>query len=72
MLFNTLNPQVNVLTSFPLINTNYISLSWGYTDDKYAIMNVHWSDLFLEDEESHAKLLSDFYEMSFKILEAKL
>jgi len=72
MLFNTLNPQVNVSTSFPLINTNYISLSWGFTDDKYAIMNVHWSDLFLDDEESHAKLLSDIYDMSFKILEAKL
>ena len=39
---------------------------------KYAIMNVHWSDLFLEEEESHAKLLSDIYDMIFKILEAKL
>lgn len=72
MLFNTLDPDVDNVTSFPLINTNYISLSWGFTDEKYAIMNVHWSDLFLEDKKSHDKLLSDFYDMSFKILEAKL
>ena len=72
MLYNTLDPQVDVVTPFPLINTNYISLSWGFTDDKYAIMNVHWSDLFLEDKKSHDKLLSDFYDLSFKILEAKL
>jgi hypothetical protein len=72
MLYNTLDPVVDRISKFPLCNTNYISLSWGFTDDKYAIMNVHWSDLFLDDEESHAKLLSDIYDMSFKILEAKL
>jgi hypothetical protein len=47
-------------------------VSWGFTDDKYAIVNVHWWDNFLEDPEQHKKLLADFYEMSFKILEAKL
>ena len=72
MLFETLNPDVDVKTMLPLCNTNSISVSWGFTDDKYAIVNVHWAASFLDDEEQHKKLLSDFYEMSFKILEAKL
>ena len=43
-----------------------------FTDDKYAIVSAHWAHNFLEDETQHKKLLEDFYEMSFKILEAKL
>jgi hypothetical protein len=72
MLFNTLNPKINNITDFPLCNTNGISVSWGFTDDKYAIISVHWAHNFLEDEEHHKKLLADFYDMSFKILGAKL
>jgi hypothetical protein len=72
MLFNTLNPKINNITNFPLCNTNGISASWGFTDDKYAVISVHWAHNFLEDEESHKKLLADLYNMSFKILEAKL
>ena len=72
MLFNTLDAKVDVITSLPLCNTNGINISWGFTDDKYAIISVHWAHNFLEDEEHHKKLLADFYDMSFKILEAKL
>jgi hypothetical protein len=72
MLFETLNPVIDVKTKLPLCNTNSINVSWGFTDDKYAIVNIHWWDNFLEDPEQHKKLLADFYEMSFKILEAKL
>jgi hypothetical protein len=72
LLFDTLDPILEQVTQFPLCNTNAFGLSWGFTDDKYAIVNVHWYDTFLDDPDAHKKLLSDFYEMSFKILEAKL
>jgi hypothetical protein len=72
MLFDTLGPKIDEITSLPLCNTNGISVSWGFTDDKYAIISVHWAHNFLEDEEHHKKLLADFYDMSFKILGAKL
>jgi hypothetical protein len=72
LLFDTLDPKINNITEFPLCNTNGISVSWGFTDDKYAIISVHWAHNFLEDEEHHKKLLADFYDMSFKILGAKL
>jgi len=72
MLFNTLDPKINHISELPLCNTNGINVSWGFTDDKYAIISVHWAHNFLEDEEHHKKLLADFYDMSFKILEAKL
>ena len=72
MLLNTLDAKVDEITELPLCNTNGINVSWGFTDDKYAIINVHWAHNFLEDEVQHKKLLSDFYDMSFKILEAKL
>jgi len=71
-LANTLDPKINEITKLPLCNTNSLHFSWGFTDDKYAIISAHWSDIFLEDEEQHKKLISDFYNMSFKILEAKL
>ena len=71
-LFETLDPKIDDITPLPLCNTSSINLSWGFTDDKFAIVNVHWWDSFLEEEEQHKKLLSDLYEMSFKILEAKL
>jgi len=71
-LFNTLDPEVNRITALPLCNTNSISISWGFTDEKYAIINVHWAYQFLEDKKQHKKLLSDIYDMSFKILDAKL
>lgn len=70
-IFNTLNPEVNSITEFPLRNSNDIMLSWGFTDDKYAIVSAHWSTNFL-NENSHSKFLKDLYDMSFKILEAKL
>ena len=72
MLFNTLDAKVDEITELPLCNTNGINVSWGFTDDKYAIISAHWAHNFLEEESHHKKLLSDFYEMSFKILEAKL
>ena len=72
MLLDTLDAKVDEITPLPLCNTNGINVSWGFTDDKYAIINVHWAHNFLEDEVQHKKLLSDFYDMSFKILEAKL
>ena len=72
ILFNSLDPRVNETTLLPLCNSNSLNISWGFTDDKYAIINVHWAHHFLEDEKQHKKLLSDFYDMSFKILEAKL
>lgn len=72
LLFDTLDPKINHITDLPLCNTNSISLSWGFTDDKYTIISVHWAHNFLEDESDHKKLLADFYNMSFKILEAKL
>ena len=72
LLFDTLDPKINNITEFPLCNTNGISVSWGFTDDKYAIISVHWAHNFLEDEEHHKKLLADFYDMSFRILGAKL
>ena len=72
MLFNTLGAKIDHITQFPLCNTNSINVSWGFTDDKYAIVSAHWWDNFLEDETQHKKLLADFYDMSFKILEAKL
>jgi hypothetical protein len=71
-LFDTLDPKINNITEFPLCNTNGISVSWGFTDDKYAIISVHWAHNFLEDQDHHKKLLADFYDMSFKILGAKL
>jgi hypothetical protein len=55
-----------------LCNTTWLNISWGYTDDKYAIVSAHWAHNFLEEENLHKKLLSDLYDMSFKILEAKL
>ena len=72
MLFNTLDAKVDVITQLPLCNTSGLNVSWGFTDDKYAIISAHWAHNFLEDEAQHKKLLEDFYEMSFKILEAKL
>lgn len=72
MLFNTLDPSVDEISLLPLCNTNSITISWGFTDDKYAIINAHWAHHFLEDDEQHKKLLADFYDMSFKILEANL
>ena len=72
MLFNTLDAKVDEITELPLCNTNGINVSWGFTDDKYAIISAHWAHNFLEEENHHNNLLSDFYEMSFKILEAKL
>ncbi len=72
ILFDSLDPRVNELTILPLCNSNSLNISWGFTDDKYAIVNVHWAHHFLEDENQHKKLLADFYDMSFKILEAKL
>ena len=72
MLFNTLDPKVDHPTEFPLCNTTWLNISWGYTDDKYAIVSAHWAHNFLEEENLHKKLLSDLYDMSFKILEAKL
>ena len=72
MLFNTLDPKVDKITKLPLCNTNGLNISWGFTDEKYAIISVHWAHNFLEDETQHKKLLDDFYNMSFKILEANL
>jgi hypothetical protein len=72
MLFDTLDPKIDKITPLPLCNTNGINVSWGFTDDKYAVISVHWAHNFLEDENHHKKLLSDFYDMSFKILGAKL
>lgn len=72
MLFNTLDPKIDVITPLPLCNSNSLSISWGFTDDKYAIISVHWAYHFLEEKDQHKKLLSDIYDMSFKILEAKL
>ena len=72
ILFDTLNPAINSITEFPLMNSDSLNLTWGFTDDKFAIVCAHWAHNFLEEEESHKKLLADFYEMSFKILEAKL
>lgn len=72
MLFNTLDAKVNEITPLPLCNTNGLNISWGFTDDKYAIVSAHWAHNFLEDETQHKKLLADFYDMSFKILEADL
>ena len=72
MLFDTLDPKIDKITPLPLCNTNGINVSWGFTDDKYAVISVHWAHNFLEDDNQHKKLLSDFYDMSFKILEAKL
>jgi len=72
MLFNTLDPKVDKITKLPLCNTNGLNISWGFTDEKYAIISVHWAHNFLEDETLHKKLLDDFYNMSFKILEANL
>lgn len=71
LLFDTLNPKINEKTALPLCNTSSLSVSWGYTDDKYAILNVHWLDNFLESDK-HPKLLKDLYDMSFKVLEAQL
>lgn len=70
-IFNTLNPEIDKLTDLPLINSKDIILSWGFTDDKYAIVSAHWSSNFL-NETDHPKLHKDLYNMSFKILEAKL
>jgi hypothetical protein len=70
-IFNTLDPKIEEITSFPLINSMDVIISWGFTDEKYAVVNAHWSSSFLS-EEFHPKLLKDFYNMSFKILEAKL
>ena len=70
-IFDTLNPQIDGNKSFPLINSQDVIISWGFTDEKYAIVSAHWSSSFLE-EDAHTKLLKDFYNMSFKILEAKL
>ncbi len=72
MLFNTLDPKVDKITKLPLCNTNGLNIPWGFTDEKYAIISVHWAHNFLEDETQHKKLLDDFYNMSFKILEANL
>ena len=72
MLFDTLDPKIDKITPLPLCNTNGINVSWGFTDDKYAVISVHWAHNFLEDDNQHKKLLSDFYDMSFKILGAKL
>lgn len=72
MLFDTLDPRVDEITLLPLCNSNSINISWGFTDDKYAIVNVHWAYHFLEEQNQHTKLLSDIYNMSFKILDAKL
>ena len=70
-IFNTLNPQIDGDKTFPLINSQDVIISWGFTDEKYAIVSAHWSSSFLEGD-AHTKLLKDFYDMSFKILEAKL
>jgi hypothetical protein len=72
ILFNTLDAKVDVITKFPLCNTTWLNISWGFTDEKYAIVSAHWAHNFLEEEKLHKKLLSDLYDMSFKILEAKL
>ena len=72
ILFNTLDAKVDEISQFPLCNTSGINVSWGFTDDKYAIVSAHWAHNFLEEENLHKKLLSDLYDMSFKILEAKL
>lgn len=71
LIFETLNPDVDKLTEFPLQNSKDIILSWGFTDEKYAIVSAHWSTNFL-NENDHPKLIKDLYNMSFKILEAKL
>lgn len=70
-IFETLNPEINGDKKLPLINSQDVIISWGYTDEKFAIVNAHWSSSFLE-EKAHSKLLKDFYNMSFKILESKL
>lgn len=70
-IFNTLNPDIDKPTNFPLQNSKDIILSWGFTDEKYAIVSAHWSTNFL-NENDHPKLIKDLYDMSFKILEAKL
>ena len=72
ILFNTLDAKVDEISQFPLCNTSGINVSWGFTDDKYAIVSAHWAHNFLEEENLHKKLLSDLYDMSFKILDAKL
>ena len=72
ILFNTLGPKINQITNVPLCNTDGLNVSWGFTDDKYAIVSAHWAHNYLEEEDIHKKLLSDLYDMSFKILEAKL
>lgn len=71
LLFDTLDPIISEKTMLPLCNTHSLSVSWGYTDDKYAILNAHWMEDFLE-EDKHQKLLKDIYDMSFKVLEAGL
>jgi hypothetical protein len=70
-IFDTLSPNIDQKTDFPLINSNDVIISWGFTDEKYAIVNAHWSSSYLESN-AHEKLVKDFYDMSFKIFEAKL
>lgn len=70
-LFETLSPEINKKSNFPLLNTDPLSLSWGYTNDKYAIVNVHWPSTNYLEVKEHKKLMKAFYDMSFKILEAK-
>jgi hypothetical protein len=72
LLFDTLDPNISDITDFPLLNTEPLSLSWGYTNDKYAIVNVHYPSTNYLEEEQHNKLMKSFYDMSFKILDAKL
>ena len=71
LIFNTLSPEIDKPSDLPLLNSKDIILSWGFTDDKYAVITAHWSSNFLNDID-HPKLHKDLYDMSFKILEAKL
>lgn len=71
LLMETLNPSVNSQTQYPLINSQELCLSWGFVDESYAIINAHWDARLLEPD-LHHQLLKDFYNMSHKILEARL
>lgn len=68
ILFNTLSPKTNAINDFPLINSADIMLSWGFTDDYYAIVSAHWPCYFLEPE-AHDLLMSNFLDMSIEIME---
>jgi len=66
-LMNTLDKDCSL--RFPVHNSYSMDLSWGYSNEFFSIISVHWCFKYVKQSGMLKKLHTNINEMSEKILE---